>query len=141
MVFFGTYHHTLDPRNRIFIPVDFRDALGEKFPLFLHPDGYVTLYTNEEWERVSEKLEKKVETSEDPSEDVKLKDYFYTGTLQCNMDKQGRVTLQADVLKHANIVKDVVIVGARNKISIWDPERLEASKQTVDPNAFRKLNV
>ena len=34
MSFWGNYPHTLDSKNRLFIPAKFREGLGESFVLY-----------------------------------------------------------------------------------------------------------
>ena len=38
MHFLGTFQHTLDAKNRLFIPARFREGLGERFVVMRSPD-------------------------------------------------------------------------------------------------------
>jgi MraZ protein len=49
-------------------------------------------------------------------------------------DKQGRVGLTEELLKHAGIEKDAVLVGVLTKFEIWSPSRLAEVQQNTTQN-------
>ena len=49
-MFFGTYEHTIDDKNRLTLPARFRDALGDGVVLTRGLDGSVDVYPRETWE-------------------------------------------------------------------------------------------
>lgn len=109
-----TYNHTLDAKNRLFIPAKFRELLGEEFVIFKGPEKCLYVYDKETFEQVSRQFinhpNRKVQRS------------FFSQVADTALDKQGRVTLSADQLEHANLVKDAVIIGAGQRIEIWAAE-------------------
>ena len=38
-------------------------------------------------------------------------------------DKQGRILLPQNLIKHAGIVKNIVTIGAFDRVEIWSEER------------------
>ena len=48
MLFKSAYYHSLDAKNRVFIPAKFREELGEDFVLFMGPKKCIYGYTTEE---------------------------------------------------------------------------------------------
>ena len=50
MSFVGSFNHSLDAKNRVFIPSKFRDELGKEFYITRKFDTYLSVYTAEEWE-------------------------------------------------------------------------------------------
>lgn len=44
---------------------------------------------------------------------------FYSGAMEGEFDKQGRINLSPTLKKHAGLVKECVIVGVSNRIEIW----------------------
>lgn len=112
-----TYNHTLDAKNRLFIPAKFRELLGEEFVVFKGPEKCLYVYDKETFEKVSQQFvnhpNRKVQRS------------FFSQVSDASLDKQGRVTLTADQLEHANLVKDAAIIGAGQRIEIWAAEEFE----------------
>ncbi len=112
-----TYNHTLDAKNRLFIPAKFRDKLGDEFVIFKGPEKCLYVYDKETFEQVSRQFinhpNRKVQRS------------FFGQVADMSADKQGRVTLFADQIEHAGLKKDAVIVGAGQRIEIWAAEEYD----------------
>lgn len=117
MYFNFTYNHTLDAKNRLFIPAKFREQLGEEFVVFKGPEKCLYVYDKETFEQVSRQFvnhpNRKVQRS------------FFSQVADASLDKQGRITLSADQLEHADLVKDVAIIGAGQRIEIWAAEEFD----------------
>ncbi|MCI9412694.1 MAG: division/cell wall cluster transcriptional repressor MraZ, partial [Eubacterium sp.] len=47
---------------------------------------------------------------------------FMAGAAPCDVDKQGRVLIPANLREKAGLVKDIVFVGVMSKIEIWSKE-------------------
>lgn len=116
MNFTGVFNHSLDPKNRVFIPAEFREDLGETFYIYRAPENCVCLYNAERWAQLTEKI------NEETNSSVlrKKKRQFFSRVASCKMDKQGRITIGAEFLEHASLSKDVVIAGMGNCVEIWD---------------------
>jgi MraZ protein len=46
-------------------------------------------------------------------------------TIECPLDKQGRVMLPKELLLKAGIKRDVVLVGVSKHIQVWDRQRFD----------------
>lgn len=118
MNFTGVFNHGLDPKNRVFIPAEFREDLGENFYIYKAPENCICLYNQERWSQLIEKI-----NEETNSVDLRRKKRkFFSRVASCKMDKQGRITIAADFLEHASLTKDVVIAGMGNCVEIWDSD-------------------
>ena len=49
--------------------------------------------------------------------------FFFAGAANCEVDKQGRILLPANLRKYAGIDKEVVSVGVFSRVEIWSKER------------------
>jgi len=49
-----------------------------------------------------------------------LERFYYTGAVEVEPDKQGRVMMPAALIEHAKLGREVVVVGMRGRIEIWD---------------------
>jgi MraZ protein len=116
MAFLGEYQHSLDPKNRVFIPAKFREALGETFVICKSPDHCLFIYSDEEWERLSEEI-----YALPPGKNSRqIQREIFRNADTVTPDKQGRVTVNAALCSYAGLDKDVAIVGAGKRIELWD---------------------
>lgn len=48
---------------------------------------------------------------------------LFAGAANCEVDKQGRILLPANLREYAGIDKEVVSVGVFSRVEIWSKER------------------
>ena len=125
----GQYRHTIDPKNRIIVPVKFREELGDKFVISMGLDGCLYLCKNEEWEEFLKGMVDKLPMNKDARE---VQRFFMMNCQEVEPDKQGRIIVPTSFKEKAGLDKDVVMIGSFNKVEIWSKERLDA--QTSDKN-------
>jgi MraZ protein len=120
----GLFRHTLDDKARVTIPSAWRAAHGENdaFLATPHPDGYVAVLPPAEVEKFMAKIAD-TKLSDGSGQDFLAR--FFARTQAFSFDKQGRVGLSPDLLEHAGIAKDVVLVGSLTKFNLYSPGRWE----------------
>ena len=119
--FVGAYSRQLDERGRFILPAKIREKLSGTVYITKAPlEKCLNLYTEEEWEEISEKLHQM------PSGiDVNAAKFIrklFSKALICELDKQGRIPLSADLIKDADLKKDIMLIGANSKLEIWDAD-------------------
>ncbi len=128
--FTNNYKHTIDAKNRLFIPARFRAMLGESFYLYYEPGSpCIAVFSEEEWEKKSNEV---VE-----SRDADWQRYFFSNVITVEPDKQGRVTVKPDFCKGAGLKKDVAVVGVGNRVEIWDADKYEAEHAQLEATSKR----
>jgi MraZ protein len=115
----GEYQHSLDEKSRLIIPARFRDDLGEKFVLTRGLDRSLFLYPLSEWKTIEEKMKTLSTTQADARAFVRL---FFSGAVECEPDKQGRISIPPHLREHAGIQRDLYILGVSTRIEIWARE-------------------
>ncbi|HHU82771.1 MAG TPA: division/cell wall cluster transcriptional repressor MraZ [Firmicutes bacterium] len=118
-MFMGEYQHSLDEKSRLIIPARFRDDLGEKFVLTRGLDRSLFLYPLSEWKTIEEKMKTLSTTQADARAFVRL---FFSGAVECEPDKQGRISIPPHLREHAGIQRDLYILGVSTRIEIWARE-------------------
>ncbi|HBM81810.1 MAG: division/cell wall cluster transcriptional repressor MraZ [Clostridiales bacterium] len=121
-MFIGEYQHSIDSKNRIIVPSKFRDELGEKFVITKGLDSCLYAYPMGEWANLEQKLKALPLTSKDARAFVR---FIFSGASDCELDKQGRFVIPANLLEYANIKKDVVTIGVATRFEIWSRENWE----------------
>ena len=59
----------------------------------------------------------------------KLERFFGADSFETELDAAGRIMVPAKILEHARLRKDVVVIGARRCLELWDRERLERDRR------------
>jgi len=119
---YGEYSHTIDEKNRLFIPARFRKAFkkGEKLVLSRGLDGCLFLFPEEEWEKLEDKAKTLPITARDARAFTR---HLFSGASLCVADAQGRIPFPPSLKEYAGIDKEVVIIGVSNRIEIWAKQR------------------
>src|SRR5580692_557285 len=116
----GLFRHTLDDKSRLTIPSAWRYA-HEEADTFLatpHPDGYVAVLPPAEVEKLHAKIAE-MALSDGAAQDFAAR--YFSQTQSFIFDKQGRVGLNADLLRQAGIAKEAVLVGSLTKFNLYAP--------------------
>ena len=121
-MFRGSFALNLDDKGRLTLPTRYRDSLlsdcsGQLICTIDHKDPCLLLYPVCEWEEIEEKLKRL--SSFNPQEQ-RLKRLLLGHATDCEMDKNGRILLPATLRAHANLSKELRLVGQLNKFEIWD---------------------
>ncbi len=129
-MFMGEYHHSLDPKGRLFLPAKFREDLGDKFIATKGLDGCLFVYTKEEWAILENKLRQLPLAK--PEARAFLR-FFFAGAAELETDKQGRVLIPNNLREHAQLDKDAVIVGVSSRVEIWSRQVWEDYNEKISP--------
>ena len=116
----GTYEHSMDAKNRIIMPAKFREELGDKFYLTVGFDGCIRAYGEEAWLKYKAQFDSLPESNQNAR---KLRRIILANSCDCETDKQGRVIVPQNLLRHATLEKGTVIVGQSTYVEIWASEK------------------
>ena len=121
-MFTGEYEHSVDTKNRIFVPAKFREELGESFIISRDLRGpRLKIFSLAGWEAyIAPIMEQERKISE------KAMRYLHRNAVQVSPDSQGRVVLTRDLLAYAEIEKNAVVVGCSTYAEIWSAENFAA---------------
>jgi len=134
-MFIGEYHHTLDDKGRLAIPIKFRASIAEGAVVTRGLDRSLFLYTRSEWEVLAAKLAALPFGQSDTRAFARL---MLAGAMEVEIDKSGRVNVPEYLRTYAGLKKDVVVVGLYNRMELWDEEtwKTYATKTEEQGNAI-----
>ena len=135
-MFFGTYTPKLDDKGRLILPAKFRDQLAGGLMVTRGQEHCLYVWPQAEVERITERLR------EAPVSNKATRDYvrmFSSASSDETPDKQGRITVPPKLREWANLSKDVVVIGAMNRLEIWDEAAWEAYSES-QAKSFAKLS-
>ena len=116
----GEYEHSLDVKGRLILPAKIREDMGEKFIITKGLDGCLFGFSQTEWTNFEEKLKTLPLTNKNARDFVR---FFLSGATECEIDKQGRFLISANLREYANLEKDSVIIGVGTRIEIWNKDK------------------
>lgn len=118
-MFMGEHHHNIDDKNRLVIPSNFRSSLGESFIVTRGLEKCLYIYTEAEWQKIVDKLASLPFTKKDARTFVRS---FFSAAANCNLDRQGRISIMPNQAQYAELQKECVIIGANDRLEIWSKE-------------------
>lgn len=135
-MFVGKYYNSIDSKSRIIVPAKFRDGLEGKCIIAKSLDKCLTIYPIKQWEKfVEEKLD--ILPTGNPQA-RKLKRHFYSSAAECDVDKQGRLTIPQELKCYAGLEKELITVGSDKTIEIWSREYWD---DELDPDTGELMNA
>ena len=113
----GEYEHTLDAKGRISMPAKLRKDMGETFVVTKGLDGCLFAFSLEEWNNFEMKLKALPLSDKNARNFVR---FFLSGATECEIDKQGRFLIPANLRNAASLEKEAIIIGVGTRLEIWD---------------------
>ena len=127
--FIGQYQHSIDAKNRLFIPAAFREKLAaEKATAFILSTGF------SQWENL---LSEKISVINLPDKELEraFKRKFFAGACEVPVDPQGRILVPQSSKAYAGLKKEVYVQGANTRIELWDEARWKQySQKKIQPS-------
>ncbi len=120
--FRGTYEHTIDEKGRLSFPSRFREILRlyDSETLIVIPwwGKHLRVYPFSEWEIFQKKL-----TADDVDQPKNLQGlvrYVMANSIDCSLDRQGRILIPPNMRNKVDLKKDIFLLGVMNRVEIWD---------------------
>ncbi len=132
--FIGTYPCTMDAKGRVSLPAKFRKVLGQEdnAQVFLLPgdqEGSIFIYPSEVWLKLVEALRQLPKDANSAA----LKAYAGAQSYDAEVDRQGRIGIPKVLLEEAKVNRELLFVGALDKMVLWDAAAFTAHKDKVRP--------
>ena len=129
----GEYRHSVDSKNRLFIPAKHREELGPSFMIVRDVRGpRLKIFSMAEWEAYIAPIKQQ----ERKIAEQALR-FLHRDAVFVEPDAQGRVVLTPSLLAYAGITKEAVVVGCSDYAEIWAAEAYELETAAEDAEALR----
>lgn len=119
MGFLGEFTYKVDDKGRVPLPPRFREELQNGMVLTKGVDKCIRIYPPSEWEKTSAKVSAMPDTAENRS----YKRTVFAGAFETKMDRLGRIPLQAELRRYADIGDTAVVSGLNTVIELWNNEK------------------
>lgn len=117
-MFFGTYTPKVDDKGRLFLPAKFRDELAEGLVVTRGQERCLTVWSLADFTEMTDRLRAAPVTNKGARDYVRM---LFAAASQEVPDKQGRISIPSTLREYASLRKDVMVIGAMNRVEIWDP--------------------
>ena len=133
-MFFGEFEYKIDEKGRIPLPPRFRAHLKDGVVLTRGTEKCITAYPLSEWKKLAESL---TGGTLSRSKLRQLKRALFATASYLNMDGHGRISLPAPLREHAEIMDEVIVIGANNYIELWNCIHWEEEKTVAQEQAWQ----
>ena len=127
--FLDSSSHTLDAKNRVFLPKRFQavlesDPFGNLGAVVTRGlDGCLFLFSESAFERAIERLDTKAISG---PEARKMQRLFFAHAHRTQLDGSGRILIPEKLRSLAGIDREVMMIGVVERAEIWAKDRWEA---------------
>ncbi|HEU0080941.1 MAG TPA: division/cell wall cluster transcriptional repressor MraZ [Candidatus Paceibacterota bacterium] len=128
----GQYTHSIDDKNRISLPVRFREKMGKKVVVTPGLDHCLFVFSPKEWERISARL---AEVSLGQADNRGFSRFMFGQAAEADIDSIGRILVPDGLVEWADLSGKVAVVGIQNRVEIWNEKAWTAYKNGVDSKA------
>jgi MraZ protein len=145
--FLGTHTNRIDAKGRVSIPAPFRTALRALAvegapPLVLrtsHKHACIECWPARFFEELAPPLEK-MDIFDDDHDDLAMA--LYPDAAHFDPDKEGRIGLPEDLIRHAALTETVFFMGLGRTFQIWEPLAAERARAAARERArFKHLTL
>lgn len=133
--YLGSYTHQIDEKGRLSLPAPYRRG-NEERPFVLvkvHPNC-LTLFPEEVWAEVSERLRGMLRR-EPGARAYALG--IVSRAVEVTLDRQGRILVPPALREEAGIAGVAKVVGAIDRIELWDPAHFDEEVARPVPDVDR----
>ena len=128
-MFYGESAHSLDAKNRVFLPKRFQDELTRTHAgglvafLSRGQDACLYLFAEPGFQAALEELKTRVFTGQDLRAAQRV---FFANSARVELDSSGRLLIPEKLRAGARLEKEIVMVGVGDRAEIWSKPAWEA---------------
>lgn len=125
----GQYQHTIDSKKRLALPVKFRGELGTNVIVTKGVENCLVIYTEKEWEVVSQKLGNLPISHSDARSFTR---HLLASATEVSLDKLGRILIPDYLKEYAGLKKNVVVCGLSNRLEVWESAKWDSYSKDAE---------
>ncbi len=127
-------------QRSVCVCLKFKAAIGSDFIITKGTANNLFVFSRAEFDVLYNKLTNLPLFDEEAQKPIRK---FLSSAFDAEEDPQGRVLLPKELVLHAGIVKNIVLIGVGNRVEIWAEEVWDKldSESTADFSVLGKLGV
>ncbi len=131
--FLGQFQHNIDEKGRLAIPAKFRPLLADGLVITKGVEKCLYVWDLEQWRQMSEKLGSLPLMQANAR---RVTRHFFSGATDTELDKLGRVVIPQFLREYAGLSDEVMVVGLRGRIEIWDKDAWNSEEDDAEQNGI-----
>lgn len=116
-MFLGTYEPKLDDKGRLILPAKYRDQLADGLVITRGQERCLFVFPMEEFIRMQEQARQAPLSNRESRNYLRV---FLSGAADQEPDRQGRISVPANLRDYAGLERELAVIGAGNRVEIWD---------------------
>lgn len=135
-MFLGTHTPKMDDKGRFFLPMKFRDELCDGLVITRGQDRCLAVYPQHVFMEMTQQI------TSAPGTVKQVRDFqrmLAAGASLETPDRQGRLTVAPALRAYAGLTKEIVVVGAINRVEVWDAGAWEEYSKAQE-SVFAAMN-
>lgn len=118
-MFLGTYEPKLDDKGRLILPAKYRDQLADGLVITRGQEHCLYVFKAEDFMQMQEDARKAPLSNREARNYLRV---FLSGAVDQEPDRQGRISVPANLRTYAGLERDLAVIGAGNRVEIWNLE-------------------
>ena len=138
--FAGEFRHSIDEKNRITIPSDWRRNEGQEFIILPEPQHqFLLVMSPEEFSRMS--VEAQNNSSLSARDRRIFSRHLHSRAEHGTSDRQGRLVLPEDMCRTLGLKGEVALVGGHGRFEIWNLQKWKRAHEEETATYQHVANV
>ena len=134
LLFLGEFEHSIDDKGRLAIPSKFRPALDDGLFITRGLDRCLVIWDSDSWRSMAERVR---DLNPWQADARRMQRHFFSGAVQAQPDKLGRIVIPQYLRAYAGLDSDVVVVGLADRVEVWargewERERGQAERDSAE---------
>lgn len=118
-MFLGTYEPKLDDKGRVFLPAKFREDMEGGIVLTRGQEHCIYVFPASRFDDMTQELLTAPLSSKQARDWIRV---MLSGAYKEVPDKQGRISIPADLRTYAGLGRELTVIGAGSRAEIWNAE-------------------
>lgn len=118
----GKYQNTMDAKRRLPMPAKLREVLGKTVVITRGLEQCLFVYPMNAWTDFADKINKLPMSQASARSFARL---IFSGAMEVELDALGRALIPDYLKEHAQLGKEVIIIGAGSRLELWDKVKWE----------------
>jgi len=132
----GEYIHTIDEKNRVSLPVKFREKLGKKIIITPGLDQCLFIFASNEWIKISKKLtDSDSDLSFLKADRRSFNRFMFGRAIEVEIDSIGRILIPDFLKERIKLTDKAAIIGVEDRVEVWNNKTWLEYREVIEKEA------
>ncbi len=132
----GQFESKISEKGRTALPARFRKELGQNLIISRWYEKSLAIFSDVSWEKI---LDLAVGGSLITEAARDTERFLLGGAYEAELDAQGRLIIPAKLREYAELDKDAVFIGLKNRVEVWNKANWNLREKEVERHASQLI--